>query len=136
MRIEVTQVSTNEYILDDFVQGDIPEKYLFGHDGEIAITGYVFDIEKAVHQLLQFIFQNKGTAVELYRDDLTAVLDLSSCRDQLIGFDDLDQYYQNWISETGREKTMDEYGMVLDFIGHAKRTMDKKYLLLVILNTR
>lgn len=130
MRLDVTQISTNEYTLEDFIKGIIPEKYIY--DGEITITGYVFDTEKTVYQLLQFIFQNKATAVEVYKDDHTVVLDLSSCRDQLIGLDGLDLYYQSWITETGRENTMDEYGMLGDFIGHAKRTADKKYLLMVI----
>lgn len=37
-----------------------------------------------------------------------------------------------WIEETGRQNTMDEYGMLLDFIGHVRQNLDRKYLLLVV----
>lgn len=134
MRLEVTQISANEYVVGEIVRDEIPEKYFYNDNEELLVASNIFDTEKTVYQLINFLFQSNAPAIEIYRDDYTFVLDLSSFRKQLIDFDYLDSFYQNWIAETGRENTMDEYGMLLDYIGHARQNMNKKYLLIIVSN--
>ncbi len=130
--LDVTQISANEYPLEEIIKNEISEKYFYTDDGDILIASNIFNSEKVVRQLLNFLFQNEAHATEVYRNDRTIVLELSEIRKQLISFDQLECSYQNWTMATGRENTMDEYGMLIDYIGHAKRTMAKKYLFLVI----
>jgi hypothetical protein len=132
MRLEVTQIAANEYVLEELVKKDIPEKYFWNDKGELLFAGTILDSERTVYKLVQFLFQNKATAIEIYRDDHATVLDFTPFRNQLIDFDYLDSFYQTWIAETGRETTMDEYGMLREFIWHARQTTNKKYLLMVV----
>jgi len=134
--LDVAQISMNEYCLDEIVGDELPEKYFYTDDNEILIASNIVNTEESVHQLINFLFQNASNAIEVYRCDHAVVLDLSQIRKQLISFHQLESSYQHWIIATGRENTMDEYGMLIDYIGHAKRTMAKKYLFLVISDQR
>ena len=135
MRLEITQISTDEYVLEELIYDDIPEKYFYTDKGELLVASSFLESEKTVYQLLQVLFQNKATLVEVYRDDRAFVLDLSTLREHLIDFDRLDAFYQNCIAETGRENNMDEYGMFLDYIGQAMQTANKRYLLMICCST-
>jgi DNA-binding PadR family transcriptional regulator len=118
--------------------GIIPEKYWFNEQMEYLLTSNTINSEETVLQLIYFLFnsffQSFEPVPEVYRDDYKYVLNLSSFRERLIDFDYLERFYPKWIEETGRTNTMDEYGMLLDFIGYAKKGMDKKYLLMVVSN--
>lgn len=117
--LDVTQISANEYLLEEIVKDEISEEYVYTDDGEILIASNIFDSEKVVRQLLSFLFRNDAHAYEIYRNDLTIILELSEIRKQLISFNQLESSYQDWLVMTGRQNTMDEYGMMLDYIGHA-----------------
>lgn len=132
MKWDVTIFYMDEFKLDELIGDEIPEKYIVNEREELTGTSANFYAEKTVSQLLNFLFQGKDSAKELYRDNFKYILDLSSLRERLIDFDYLEQFFQKWIEETGRIHNMDEYGMLLDFIGHSKKSMDKKYLLLVV----
>lgn len=127
MSLTVTQISTDDYILEELSNGDLQAKY-FQHITASAIIEY----EKTVYQLIHFLFQSTSPLAEIYRDGGTFILDLSAVRHQVIDPIQLEYYYPTWISTTGRENTMDEYGMLLDFIGHARQNIDEKYLLIVV----
>jgi len=109
--LDATQISMNEYLLREIVGDEIPEKYFYTDDGEILIASNIFQSEESVHPLIRFLYQHNSPAYEVYRSDRTVVLDLSKIRKQVISFDQLEFSYENWIMTTGRENTMDEYGM-------------------------
>jgi hypothetical protein len=138
MKWDVTILSTDDYIIEDIIMEIIPEKYWFNDRKEYLFTSNTVNSEETVHQLIYFLFssffQSFEPVQELYRDDSKYVLNLSSFRERLIDFDYLKKFYPKWIEVTGRTNTMDEYGMLLDLIGYAKRGMDKKYLLMVVSN--
>jgi len=132
MRFEVTQLSANEYVPEEIVREEIPDKYLYNDNEGLTVASTFFDSERAVNQLIHFLFQSDISTIEVHRNSDKYVLDLSPFRKQLIDFDYLELFYPKWIEQTGRENTMDEYGMLLDFIGHARKSMGKKYLLMVV----
>jgi hypothetical protein len=59
---------------------------------------------------------------------------LSPFKEQVIDFDYLELNYSKWVEETGRGNTMDEYGILIDFIGYTRQSKNKKYLLMVVAN--
>jgi hypothetical protein len=132
MKWDVTIFYTNEYVLEEIIGDDIPEKYLINDRNEFTCASNTINSEKNVYQLINFLFQSSSLATEIYRDDNNYVLDLSALRGQLIDFGYLEEYYSKWIEETERENNMDEYGMLLDFIGYAKKSMNKQYLLMKV----
>jgi hypothetical protein len=136
MKWDVSILSTDEFILEEMITEVIPEKYWFNDQGELLITSNTVNSEETVFQLISFLFssffQNNEPIPEMYRDNSNFVLDLSAFRNRLISFDYLEEYYPKWIEDTGRKNTMDEYGMLLDFIGQVKKGIDKKYLLMTV----
>lgn len=136
MQFDVSILSTNEYLPQDIIREEIPEKYLYDDQGEFSLASTIFNSEKTVSQLINFLFQGSQPVTEVYRDKNSYVLDLSSHREQLIDFDYLDKFYPKWIEDTGRVNSMNEYGMLIDFIGYAKKGMNKSHLLMVVSNGR
>ncbi|HMH23639.1 MAG TPA: hypothetical protein VK563_17755 [Puia sp.] len=132
MRWEVSILSANEYTLEEIISLKIPDQYFLTDNGEMLVAATFFDREETINQLTRFLFQGNEPATEIFRDHDNYVLDLSPLRQQLIDFDFLESNYQKWIEETGRENTMDEYGILIDFIGYARQTSNKKSLLMVV----
>ena len=132
MQLDVSILSTNEYLAEEIIREEIPEKYLYSDQGEFIFASTVLDSEITVAQLLAFLFPGNQPPTEVYRDNNSYVLDLSSHKDHLIDFDYLETFYTKWLEDTGRENTMNEYGMLIDFIGFARKGMDKKKLLMVV----
>lgn len=136
MNFDVTILATNEYIPEEIIGGDIPDKYLFNDQEELLLATTIMNSEETIYQLIDFLFnfffQSSEPIPEVYRDNNNYVLELSSIKERLIDFDYLEEFYPKWIEETERQNTMDEYGMLLDFIGHAKKGSDMKYLLMIV----
>jgi hypothetical protein len=76
--------------------------------------------------------QGSQTVTEVYSDKSTYISDLSLRKGQLIDFDYLDEYYPTWIGDTGRENSMNESGMLIDFIGYARKGLHKTNLLMIV----
>jgi hypothetical protein len=136
MPLDVSILSTNEYLAEEIVREEIPDKYLYNDAGEFLFASTVLDSENSVGQLLTFLFPNSQPVTEIYRDANSYVLDLSSHKDKLIDLNYLEKFYSKWLENTGRETSMNEYGMLIEFIGFAKKGMDKKFLLMVITDRR
>jgi hypothetical protein len=136
LKFDVSILSTDEYLPEEIVGQDIPEKYLYDEKGHFCLTATIFDSEKPVQQLIDFLFQGIYQAAEVYRNTNVYILDLSSYRDQLVDVDDIERYYPKWLENTGRENSMNEYGMLIDFAGHIKQGLNRKYLLMIVSNER
>src|SRR5262249_43357373 len=122
MRWEVSMLPVNDYRPEELIREEIPEKYLFDDAHAFVLATTFFNSEDTVHQLIHFLFQTGEIPREPYRDAENYVLDLSSIKNRLIELGELESLYPNWLRMTGRENTMDEYGMLTDFIefGHTE----------------
>jgi len=136
MKFDVTIISVDEYLPEKIVRQDIPRKYLYNQEGDFCLTATIFDSEKTVFQLVTFLFRDVHSVNEIYRNMNAYVFDLTPYRHQLLNFDEIELHYPRWIEETGRNNTMDEYGMLIDFAGHIKKGLSRKYLLLIVSNER
>jgi hypothetical protein len=134
MQLDVSILSVNEYLPEEIIGEEIPDKYLYNDNGEFVFASTILDSERTVVQLLTFLFNGNRPFTEVYRDKNAYVLDLSTFKDQLVDFDYLEKFYSKWLEETGRENSMNEYGMMIDFIGFAKKGMEKNHLLMVVSN--
>ena len=132
MLIDVSILSTNEFLPHEVIDEVIPDKYIYHTDGEMLFTATVFESQEMVNQLIQFLFQGSEPIEEIYSEGNAYVLDLSKLREGLIDFNYLENNYSNWLEKTGRATSMSEYGMLMDFIGHARKGFHTKYLLMVV----
>jgi len=132
MQYEVSMLSADEYTLEDITGQIILDQYFLTDSGQMLVAATFFKKEEPIKQLIRFLFQGHESAAEIFRDHDNYVLDLSPLRQQLIDTDFLKSNYPKWMEETEREGTMDEYGILLDFIGFARQTSRKKYLLMVV----
>lgn len=132
MQFDVSIISTNSYSPEEIVGEEIPDKYLYNDQGEFVFASAILNSEQSVKQLTAFLFPKSQPVNEVYRDDNAYILDLSSIRGNLIDFDYLEKHYTNWLDETGRDNSMNEYGMLIDFIGFAHKGKDKRHLLMVV----
>jgi hypothetical protein len=136
MPFDVTILSTSEYLPEELVMEEIPDKYLYNDQGELLFTSTIFNSEETISQLINFIFPGSQSVREIYRNKNSYILDLSSQREQLIDFEYLSKFYPKWIEDTKRENSMNEYGMLIDFIGHAKKGKGKTDLLMIVSSKR
>jgi hypothetical protein len=134
MLLDVSILSANEYLVEEIIREEIPDEYLYNDEGELTFASTILDSDNTVAQLLTFLFPKSRQIAEVYRDSNSYVLDLSSHKNQLIDFNYLEIFYPKWLEDTGRENTMNEYGMLIDFIGFARKGLDKKNLLMVVTN--
>jgi hypothetical protein len=121
----------NDYKPEELIQELIPEKYLLNDAGDLVLASTFFDAESAIRQLIEFLFQTKEVPQEVYRDPEIYILDLSPMKGKLIRFSELEALYPNWLQITGRENTMDEYGMLVDFVGFG-RTENRRNLVMIV----
>lgn len=131
MRWEVSMLPINDYLPEELIRELIPEKYLFNDAGDLLLAATFFSTENTVGQLIEFLFQTKETPREIYRDAENYIFDLSPMKDALIDFNKLESSYPDWLQITGRENTMDEYGMLIDFIGVGHETQ-RRHLVMII----
>jgi len=134
MRFDVTILSTNKYVLEEIVDPNTIVKYVDDSEPYMCLTGTIFNNENVIKQLLNFLFNSEMNFSEIYRNADTYVLDLSSLRSELIDCDKIEIHYPKWLSETGRENTMNEYGMLVDFQGCIFQHLHKKFLLMIVSN--
>jgi hypothetical protein len=132
MEFEVSMISTNEYIPEEIVQELIPEKYLYSDDGELMLASILLNSENTVGHLVNFLFPNNQGVNEVYRDERSFILDLTSLKDQFVDFDYLEKNYPAWLETAERNTSMSEYGTLIDFIGFGKKSKNRKHLLLIV----
>lgn len=61
MKLDVSIISTNEYLAEEIVREDIPDKYLYNDKAQFVFASAIFDSENKVDQLIDFLFpNNKG----------------------------------------------------------------------------
>jgi hypothetical protein len=128
---EVSMLPVNDYTPEELIQELIPEKYLLNDAGDLVLANTFFNTESAIRQLIEFLFQTKEIPQEVYSDTDNYILDLSLMKDKLIHFTELEALYPNWLQITGRENTMDEFGMLIDFVGFG-RIENRRNLVMIV----
>jgi hypothetical protein len=141
MRYDVHILSTDNFIPEEIVLQDIPGHYFVRENGDFLMASTILNSEDEIIHLVRFLFQNPPTPPEIYRNEFAYILDLTAFRDRLIGFDYLEEHFERehferWITLTGRETSMTEYGLLIDFIGFTRQAFDKKNCLLIISKER
>lgn len=132
MKFNVSILAANEYLPEEIVREEIPDNYLYNDQGEFVFASAILDSERTVDRLIGFLFAENHDVKEVFRDNNTYVLDLSPLKDSLIDFAYLEKFYPDWLESTGRDNSMNEYGMLIDFIGFANKGKDKKHLLMIV----
>jgi hypothetical protein len=132
MKIEVTLLHTNEFVPEELIGQEIPMKYLINDGNELTGTSTILNSEKEVTQLINFLFHGSISLAEMHRDNNDYIIDLSSLRPQRIDYSYLEEFFPKWIEETRRANNMDEFGILLDFLGHINHSLEKRYLLLIV----
>ena len=100
-------------------------------DDEMGIESSFIDHHENLIRLLNFLFNTNVSLAELTSSMDRKVYDLTLYKNNCISTDILDQKYQNWLSESGRENNMDEFGNLIGIISYIKRNEDKKHLILI-----
>ena len=134
MKYDITILATNQYQLNEIINENIraTDGYIYDEQGAIIQTSNYLYQPEHVFVLINLLFNNKAVTKELFNNGTVTVLDLSSNKTLSISFDQLELDYPKWLEETGRENTMDEYGMLIDFLGRIQQHADKAFLLMII----
>jgi len=123
-----------------FVATDTIDKEVFLNDDrlfsiylvdEMGIeSSYIDNLDNLI-LLLNFLSNTNMSLTELTSSVDRKVYDLTLYKNNCISTDTLDQEYQNWLSESGRENNMDEYGNLIGIVSYLKRNEDNKHLVLI-----
>lgn len=130
---DMTFVATDNIDTDDLLD----ESHLFelftdqDEDGNYGLENAVMDTYVNLEQMLSWLFKTKIELSELARKDGKQLWDLTTYKNEVKTFDELEADYQHWIDASNREKTTDEYGQLSGIIGYCQRNQHKKHLLLI-----
>ena len=134
MKFDITLLATDHFTIDLIKnEDDFIEHFVFtGEDGYLSIeSGGFLNSLKEVDLLVELLFGNNKLRIELYFDLQTKIIDITGLKNNIITTEALDARYSKWLEETGRENTMDEYGMLTCYTGYIQKNIEKKHLLLI-----
>jgi hypothetical protein len=83
--------------------------------------------------MLSFIFKQpiSFSLTELGSNSEREAYDLTNLRQSCITADELELKYEQWIRDSKRENSMDQYGMFMSVVSYINNNLDKKHLALV-----
>ena len=82
-------------------------------------------------RMLSLIFKQSISLTELGSTNDREVYDLTKSRQSCITADELDSKYEQWIEDSKRENSMNQYGMFMSVVSYINNTLDKKNLVVV-----
>lgn len=134
MQVDTTILATDNYELASLIdKKKFFDKFLFEDaTGHISLESAKLDSFDTIKSLVKFLLKSNEPLTELYKDRSYVIIDLTNQRTDIATFDDLDNFYQQWLTETKRNNSMDEYGMLLGFVSYLQRHKTKKFLLIII----
>ncbi len=134
MQLDTILLATDKYDLESLTNKEtFFDNYLFEEaDGHISLEAAFLNSFDTVNSLVKFLFKNSEPLIEIYKSNSSTIFNLTKLKYNFTSFDELENFYPYWLTETGRENTMDEYGMLIGFVGYAQRNAHKKYLFLII----
>jgi hypothetical protein len=126
---------------DDYKKSNlIDEKELFDQymvedeNGYYGLESVLVDRKENIRNLIDFIFQTNFELSKSEQFENISIYNLTSLIGQNIDLKTLEEKYQDWISLSDRNNSMDEYGSLIGLIGYFERNADKKQLILRIEN--
>lgn len=81
--------------------------------------------------LLSFIFRQSINLTELASNSNRELYDLTNFKQSCITVDELDLKYGQWLEDSKRENSMNEYGMIMSVVSYINNNLDKKHLVVV-----
>ncbi len=137
MKYELIFLAVNDFDIELLkTEDDFFDKFVYtDEEGYLSIDSADFESLNDINLLLKFLFGNNSLPIELHNDLQTKIIDLTNLKKYIINSEKLDNLYPNWLEETKRENTMDEYGMLICFIGYIEKHLSKKHLLCIIKST-
>lgn len=98
--------------------------------------GQGFEVAYAENQedlflMLSLIFKQSITLTELGSTNDREVYDLTKFIQSCITADELDSKYEQWIEDSKRENSMNQYGMFMSVVSYINNNLDKKNLVVV-----
>lgn len=132
--IDINLIAVDNYDLSNLMKEEsMINNYLFlEKSGHPSIESYTLDSLNTFNLILKYLFKNHLTAHPLFINELVLIFDLTHEIKKIVSFEELEKFYADWIKETKRDNTMDEYGMFIGLIGYVQRNKERKHLLAVI----
>lgn len=122
------------FIATDVVEVLLNEEKLFDKyyiNGELCVEGASIDTYDNLIRMLNFIFGTDVEMIQLASEGGIRIFDLTSYKQAVIAESELGNKYEEWISVSQRENTMDEYGQLACVVGYIEKNIDKKHLILI-----
>lgn len=122
------------YTLDELMTDElISEKIVTVEaDGHLSIECFYVQEQESVNTFFAFVFNDPSELPQLYNRDGMTIYDLSGIKSGVLSFEKLEKHYVDWLSQSGHENTMDEYGMLIGVVGFIDRNQHRKNLLAVV----
>jgi len=127
--IDLTFVATDKIDYEILLNEDkLFDTYLKKENG---LESAFIDNNDNLSKLLKFVFKKNIELKELICDKNKKLYDLTDIKNDCITTDELETKYEDWITLSGRENSMDEYGNLIGIIGYVRNNFDKKHLILI-----
>ena len=132
-QIDLTIVAVNN--IDATILLD--EKKLFetflteDKEGNLGLESLLIDGYVNLKNLLKFLLGSDINLTVLSSNGNKKLFDLTAHKGNCISFETLELRYQEWITVSKRENSMDEYGSLLGLIGYIQTNKNKKHLVLI-----
>ena len=110
------------------------EKFIKAYVTDIDEQGFesvYAENENDLIRLLSFIFNQPIALTELDSNSEREVYDLTNFKQSCITSEKLDLKYEQWIADSKRENSMNQYGMFMSVVSYINNNLDKKHLLVV-----
>ncbi|WP_224995076.1 hypothetical protein [Cesiribacter sp. SM1] len=108
------------------------DHYLFEDEDEnLSLAHMTLNNKEEIELLIKYLFNSLEPVSVKHETDQIEIIDISDLKSSIASYEQLKEYYRDWINESGRDSHMDEYGALLSIIGYVQRNQDKKNLLIV-----
>jgi len=129
---DISIISADDFSINDLLTEEIPEKYLLDDKGNFCFACTTSGSPLLANDIIKFLFQLTETPSLIFSNENAIIYDLTPVRQKLISYEKMEESYPLWLEETGRENTMNEFGMLIDFRGFSEHGKDRKYTLMII----
>lgn len=134
MPIDTFLWATDIFKLDEMKDVDeLIDSHLFQNsDGYSSMDLTTFDSIENVTLFFNYLFGDRENLNEIFKDDQVEIFDLTDRKKEISTFEKLENCYEDWILESKRENSMDEYGQFIGAISYIQRHQQKKHLFAII----
>ena len=133
---ELIFIASEDYEKSNLIdEKELFEQYMVeDKNGYYGLESIIVDRKENIKNLIDFIFQTNFELTKIQKSENISIYNLTSLIGQNIDLETLEEKYQDWISLSDRNNSMDEYGSLLGLIGYLDRNEDKEQLMLRVEN--